>query len=833
MYFMRIQFTRWQTCAFFLSILALAGCGSVSQQKTTTVTPVIAWTQPQGVPAGTPLGSDQLNATANVAGSFSYTPAAGTVLSSGAHTLMAAFTPADPTGYTTATASVTLNVGTAASGGTAATPVISWQTPANVAAGTALSSTQLDATANVPGTFSYSPASGTVLAAGTHTLTATFTPADSTSYTTATATVTLTVATAASGGTVATPVISWQNPANVAAGTALSGTQLNATANVPGTFSYSPSAGTVLSAGTQTLTAIFTPTDTTSYTTAKATVTLTVGPATPVITWKSLASISSGTALGGTQLDATANVPGSFSYSPAAGTVLSVGTHSLSVTFTPTDTADYGTATATNSVVVTTASSNATGPVVNVDPSMSTQQLQSAISGAPGGATIEFAAGTYDIGSSITIPCNNLQISGPAATPPTAILAASFTNSAIFVYGGGCANLGSIHYLHFENTGAVYFGIGNNSNFDFEDNLITNLPSDQSNADSETGLMFDGNLSTTLNQVVIEHNTFGDPNSCTDIFNSSTDEGGYCAGVVTSQGKDENVTIQYNNFVHVEEGIHFNQLASYNPGQPNSVCVTCTIEYNTIFNYHRIGMEIQVSTPTDSILVEHNSIVDPVNSTYGTYAVSLACCQWGYTMATEGYSPGVVFNDNVMVASLPCGGECPPYGVEFWGTGSQGTNSLVEGSFSNGYTWGYGAGSWAINNNYICGPDYVADGGYISNEENQGNTPAQSGDATGPGCSTTASQAPTISPAGGSFSGSQVVTLSDAGSNTGIWYTTDGSTPVPGTGTAQYYTGPFTINNTTTVRAVGMWGSANQPTSYAAGYGYVPSSTVSASFQSQ
>ncbi|HEX4067093.1 MAG TPA: chitobiase/beta-hexosaminidase C-terminal domain-containing protein [Acidobacteriaceae bacterium] len=771
------------------------------------------------------MGTDQLNATANVAGSFVYTPAAGTVLPAGAHTLMANFTPTDSASYAAASATVTLRVGQA-------TPVISWQNPANVAAGTPLSSSQLDATANVAGAFSYSPAAGTVLSEGTHTLTATFTPADTGSYTTATATVTATVTATANGGQ-ATPVISWQTPANVGAGTALSSTQLDATANVAGAFSYSPAAGTVLSEGTHTLTATFTPADTADYATATATVTLTVGQAAPVITWKSPASIPSGTALSGTQLNATANVAGTFSYSPAPGTVLAVGTHSLSATFTPTDTGDYTAATATNSIVVTTASANATGPVVNVDPSMSTQQLQSAISGAANGSTIEFAAGTYDITSSITLPCNNLQITGPAATPPTAILSASFTNSTIFAYNGGCAALGSIRYLHFENTGAVYFGVGNNSNFDFEDNLVTNLPSNQSNPNSEAGLMFDGSLSTTLNQVVIEHNTFGDPNSCTDIFSSSTDEGGYCAGVITSQGEDENLTIQYNNFVHVEEGIHFNQLASYNPGQPNSVCVTCTVEYNTIVNYHRIGIEIQVSTPTDSILVEHNSVVDPMNSSYGTYAVSLACCQWGSTMGTEGFSPGVVFSDNVLVASLPCGGECPPYGVEFWGTGSQGTNSLVEGSFSNGYTWGFGAGSWAINNNYVCGPDYVNDGGYISNEEGQSNTPSQSGDVTSPGCSVTASQAPTISPAGGSFSGSQVVTLSDAGANTGIWYTTDGSTPVPGSGTAQYYTGPFTINSTTTVRAVGMWGSANQPTSYAAGYGYVPSNTVSSTFQSQ
>ena len=47
----------------------------------------------------------------------------------------------------------------------------------------------------------------------------------------------------------ATPVITWNNPANITYGTALSATQLNATANVAGSFTYTPAAGTVLNAG--------------------------------------------------------------------------------------------------------------------------------------------------------------------------------------------------------------------------------------------------------------------------------------------------------------------------------------------------------------------------------------------------------------------------------------------------------------------------------------------------------------------------------------------------------------------------------------------------------
>ena len=76
------------------------------------------------------------------------------------------------------------------------------------------------------------------------------------------------------------PVITWTDPAPIVQGTALSGTQLNATADVPGSFVYDPPAGTVLGVGNgQVLSTTFTPTDTTHYSEATATVTIDVtGP---------------------------------------------------------------------------------------------------------------------------------------------------------------------------------------------------------------------------------------------------------------------------------------------------------------------------------------------------------------------------------------------------------------------------------------------------------------------------------------------------------------------------------------------------------------------------
>ena len=69
-----------------------------------------------------------------------------------------------------------------------------------------------------------------------------------------------------------------------------------------------------------------------------------VAKATPVVTWTPPAAIPYGTGLTTAQLNATANVPGSFSYSPASGTVLSAGPQLLTVTFTPEDTLNYAVA---------------------------------------------------------------------------------------------------------------------------------------------------------------------------------------------------------------------------------------------------------------------------------------------------------------------------------------------------------------------------------------------------------------------------------------------------------------------------------------------------------
>ena len=316
-----------------------------------TVSPagaVVTWLpNPAILTYGTPLSAAQLDATTSTPGTFTYTPATGTVLSAGTHTLSALFTPTDTVNYRPQTTTATVVV-------TQATPTLAWlPNPATISYGTPLSAAQLDATSNTPGSFTYTPAIGAVLGAGTQALSVFFTPTDGVNFKSVTANTSITV-------TGVSPVISWSpNPATIPYGTPLSAAQLDATSSTPGTFTYGPALGTVLPAGTQTLSVLFTPRDTINFKPLTSTTTVTVTQATPVLTWKTPAAISFGTPLSAAQLDATARglsgaaLPGTFTYTPALGTVLAAGTHTLSVLFIPAGATNYKTATSTVTLAVT------------------------------------------------------------------------------------------------------------------------------------------------------------------------------------------------------------------------------------------------------------------------------------------------------------------------------------------------------------------------------------------------------------------------------------------------------------------------------------------------
>ena len=80
------------------------------------------------------------------------------------------------------------------------------------------------------------------------------------------------------------PTITWANPAPITYGAALTTSQLGASASVAGTYAYTPDVGAVLTAGTKTLSVVFSPTDAVDYNAATGTVSLVVQPAAITVT---------------------------------------------------------------------------------------------------------------------------------------------------------------------------------------------------------------------------------------------------------------------------------------------------------------------------------------------------------------------------------------------------------------------------------------------------------------------------------------------------------------------------------------------------------------------
>jgi uncharacterized repeat protein (TIGR03803 family) len=165
-----------------------------------------------------------------------------------------------------------------------------------------------------------------------------------------------TVATGTAELTVAplTPQVLWPPPAEIHYGQPLGSLQLRATADVPGTFVYNPPAGTMLHAGAgQVLSVVFTPAAFPDQRIVAATVSIDVLKAAPIIVWNNPGAIASETPLGSSQLNASADVAGTFEYTPGAGAVLPAGDgYTLKVVFTPTDTENIAGQTATTSIDV-------------------------------------------------------------------------------------------------------------------------------------------------------------------------------------------------------------------------------------------------------------------------------------------------------------------------------------------------------------------------------------------------------------------------------------------------------------------------------------------------
>ena len=137
----------------------------------------------------------------------------------------------------------------------------------------------------------------------------------------------------------------------------------------------------------------------------------------PQITWVPQGTLTFGMPIGSAQLDASANVPGTFTYSPAPGAMLPAGGQMLSVSFQPIDTTDYR-----------ATSDSVTIAVARAMPALSVSAPGGTFDGSPFPASVAVGGGGYAPAASLEDTAATLTYyagtgtsgAGLGSTPPTA-----------------------------------------------------------------------------------------------------------------------------------------------------------------------------------------------------------------------------------------------------------------------------------------------------------------------------------------------------------------------------------------------------------------------------
>jgi hypothetical protein len=484
--------------------------------------------------------------------------------------------------------------------------------------------------------------------------------------------------------------------------------------------------------------------------------------------------------------------------------------------------------------------------------------------GSSPGNTVMFSAGSYNLASTVILPCLNGTIySGPnvglvtvanrpaailTSTVPTSFALQTNSNGITFTGNQGC----TIEYLLFSGTQGGIYVTHPSSGIVIQYNYFTLNNPPVGGADSRQAIYLDGlanqglNASTGASYITIVWNVFY--NNCALINaegggNGNVDSEGNCSA--TTVAAYNNHLVWNNNTVNkIEEGLKF-----YGQSVSQQTSLNSDVENNNLQGNSRIMIESQQETNGVSVF-SHNAFYQPDNPNNGTFELSIP----EYTASV---SPTHTANDNVFISNVPITGETGPgahygLGLELWGAGSIATNNLFQGGnlpeTSCGAGWG--CTGWTISvgeaftnatitGNYFSGTDTW--GGTV-NETIHAVDYEDGGSSSNPGIvvsdntvvetsTTVPTVAPTISPV--SSSAASTVTLSDSDTNHGlsIFYTTDGTTPAvfgPGgsAGSSRVYSAPFIVPAGAIVKAIASWGQgANQGIVFPS-FGYIPSPIV-------
>jgi Chitobiase/beta-hexosaminidase C-terminal domain len=521
-----------------------------------------------------------------------------------------------------------------------------------------------------------------------------------------------------------------------------------------------------------------------------------------------------------------------------------------------------------------------------------------ACSGTASGSTLSFAKGTYSLRQiNVPCGRSRLTITGPATNypedwnaRPTAIIHSAYTEegSHIFAFATPCLTGATLEYLEVDGGrpksggGAVYVGNRGYSHLSILYNYFHGNQEIVPEVRGEAGgqywayddpsanlILLDGvQGGATDKDIKIQYNIEGnpDPGDCSHLMNfvggniyasGCVDErgspkkcfkgydvtGSFCSAI-TMRGNFTDFSYEYNVVQQQEQGIKGVEGGNGKPPSNLFVIINAVFRYNDLSFIHRAFAETQMSPINKKypFVFSNNDLHDPAEPSFTNWALS---------------SPQVDYNevtDNLVITNVKPNGALWPPGYEWWGTASL-SHNLSQGYNGCPMEFGYGVTPEAtIEDNILQTPTSpcsiaLADGTKVLGLGNEfpgdikfQHFPRITGNTFSSKITNFVSTAPKISPGSDNFTGSQEVTIIDDGNvsdkgprgNTTIWYTKDGSTPAPKSGTSIGCASPckIRVNATTTIKAVGMWGAITQPARYPAGFGYVPSAQVSATYTS-
>src|ERR1019366_2474423 len=233
--------------------------------------------------------------------------------------------------------------------------VTTWPSASAITYGQTLAASTLSGGSATPGgTLAYTTPS-TAPKAGTALQSVTYTPTDTADYNTGSSTVSVAVNKAGPS------VTAWPIAGAITYGQTLAASTLSGGAATPaGSFAFT-TPSTAPKAGTAVQSVTYTPTDTADYNSSSSTVSVTVNKAGPSVTaWPAAGAIAYGQTLAASTLSGGSATPaGTFAFTTPS-TAPKAGTALQSVTYAPTDTANYNTASSTVSVTVNKADPSVT-----------------------------------------------------------------------------------------------------------------------------------------------------------------------------------------------------------------------------------------------------------------------------------------------------------------------------------------------------------------------------------------------------------------------------------------------------------------------------------------